>query len=145
MLETEYLGRKVRFNEAEDQWECHDFGLENASLKALKAAILKLDAESRRVGAFQAMYWPWASSSPKPCTVTLVADDRTSAWVVVDKRREKARISDLYWDSPENREIIAQAQRDREESRFLNDKAHKALSNMKKITLGDLLVRIPKP
>jgi hypothetical protein len=102
----------LRYDEASEQWTCAQLGLENSSLKALRAAIDRIDKKARTM-AVPALYLKEDYWNDKvqivDCFITLIRADRRQPAANIKfkksgKETEEAVLQNLY--PPSAREKI---------------------------------------
>lgn len=134
-ITTTHDSYQIAYNEANDLWECRDLQLDAKNLSGLKAKINKTTAQLRRVDNMPAILKSWGGT--RKCNILLI-DKSGKIWVTKGTGRELARIEDLYFDSPENEEKIAEAASLNEQANDLSQKATSLLATLRPIRRADM-------
>jgi hypothetical protein len=99
---------EVSYHEDDNSWRCPSLSVEASSLAALRAKINKIDADARRINVSVLVrdYSGWNAAQ-----ATLFEGDR-SVWVSQGKSRRKEAVSGVIFDTPENRAIISEVNKE---------------------------------
>lgn len=140
---VEHLGAKIGYNEDSDTWYCHDHDMRGMkSLKAIKTAISKRDADERRLGGIAAYeISEWGSPTPKRCSITMLTEDRKGAWISKDGRREKTSLNRLVLDTEQARSAMAKLLANNKKIAALNEENKKLFDEIPRVTLDYLVGR----
>lgn len=135
-LEIEYKDYKIAFTEYSDAWSCEPLGINGEpTLTAVKKKIDKWYLSTRRLGGIAMLTYGWRSI--EPVTAVTIADD-THVWCKKGDRREKIRVTELMFDTPENKRLIAEAAEIDKQSTALDEKAKEIRQKIRLATMKEL-------
>lgn len=145
-LSIEYRGSTIRFNENSDEWSCLDHNARNPSLAKLKDKISRVVSTSRKVeGGVKAVRLAYGERGIE--TEILARAEKTrfnggeQVWVREKDgakfRRSKVALAEIH-DTPENWEVIQQANELDRQAKVLNDKATAMRQAIPRLKLDDL-------
>lgn len=139
MEPTTYKGRKISFSERSEVWYFDEDGdrQENASLKALKAYIDKLDKKAwKRIPVFFEPGWRYSGDKARfvEGEITSVSADGRDIFLVekISKERKK-NASWILAHTPENVKKIAEIARLDAEEKAIEEKRDKVKSSLERV------------
>ena len=137
-LSEDYLGNTIIYCEETNDWVCLSRDVVGKSLKSVKSVLAKRDADERRVRT-PGLKFKWTSA--EPCVITLVSDNRQYLWIERKGQREKVPLNMIAFDTPENREVFARAEKHTAEAKASEQRARDLLLSIPRVTLDVLLAR----
>lgn len=149
-LETEYRGYTIRYVENQDVWRCHVLDMDGETLTQLKNKIgrylAKVAKTAEVIPAFYAAY----SERFEPCFIVSLSakknyrgedqvwtySEREERWrggtrTVKDRKQHAA--TDIILDTPENRTLIADAERLIRLAKAAKDQATAAVKSIPRV------------
>jgi len=112
-METTYQGYTIRYSENNEKFEV-DIGqsrMTSEKLGDLKKRIDRLDKEEKKFDRINILSRErWGNRDLLPGQITSITErtpysGRDEVWVVVNKKRSKCSLNDLYLDTDKNRQI----------------------------------------
>lgn len=146
-LSIEYRGSTIRFNENSDEWSCLDHNASNPSLAKVKAKIDRiLAAERKAKGGVAAIHI--SMSGAVDAGIVSRAENGYSGRPQVWARRvgfhndkasrHKDALSDLVYDTPENRATLAQAAAIQKEAAAIAKKARELIASIPRVKVEEI-------
>jgi hypothetical protein len=144
-IEVEHNGYKIRLDERDDTWRCHDLRLSNKSLKRVRADINKISPEARRLSSVPLIAIGRYSATAY-VTGTLLADDNSGVWCMVPSSRgsnapparEKHKFDELALDTAAARAILAEMAKLGAEASKLRDEIERLRASIPRVTAEQL-------
>ena len=166
----DYRGYAITFSENREVWWCQALDLDAEKLSTVKAKIDRIVAASRKISNVPAIYKDYHDHL-KDVTLVAIAQPRkersgveaepSQAWCMVPGReryfdhntgkyeyrdvlaREKLSLSQLFKDTPENRSIMAEAERLQAEIHQLGERKKATLARAEPLLLTSIPVGDP--
>lgn len=127
-LETEYRGYTIRYVENQDVWRCHVLDMDGATLTQLKNKIGRYLAKVAKTADVIPAFYAAYSERFEPCFIVSLSAKKSyrgeqQVWTYTEreerwggrtrtvKDRKQHSVTDIIQDTPENRALIAEAER----------------------------------
>ena len=113
-MKTEYGKHTIIYNEHLEKFEVNIGGsqMTNQKLSDLKKRIDALEKKEKKFERINILKDPrWGDDDFEEGQITSIAESTgynrlTEVWVVIDKKRSKITLDNLYLDTPENRDVF---------------------------------------
>lgn len=138
---------RITYSEIDNEWKCHELGLNAKSLSALRDKINDVDAKERKLGdGVKLIKLGGYKSNVELVMATLLdkpieAHDRyVAVWVkhVNGGQREKLGFQVLVNDTPENRATLVESARLQKEGYEIVAKAEKMRQDIPRVTVEEI-------
>lgn len=152
MMETDHNGHLIRYNEADDKWECRELDLTANCLSALKTKINDFDAKERRLGDkgvellhVDSYRRNWSREDAAVVRATLLDKEidfkgnHALVWITdKDKQRQKVGLHSLMLNTPENIAVLEKAREIETKANLEIKRAQKMVADIPRMTVDQL-------